>query len=106
MTAVVLQPNMWSDRPNGYTSVGAMFVLKGARDTRNPTACLFPNILKGELHEVRATIEAYSNGSQMQGKEEASVCGLLIQNSSKWLDVKLRVTSDVGVAHYKIDRWD
>lgn len=106
VTAVVLQPNMWSDRPNGYASAGAMFVLKGARDTRNPTACLFPNILKGELHEVRATIEAYSNGSQMQGKEEASVCGLLIQNSSKWLDVKLRVTSDVGVAHYKIDRWD
>ena len=106
VTAVVLQPNMWSDRPNGYASTGAMFVLKGARDTRNPTACLFPNILKGELHEVRATIEAYSNGSRMQGKDEASVCGLLIQNSSKWLDVKLRVTSDVGVAHYKIDRWD
>lgn len=106
VTAVVLQPNMWSDRPNGYASTGAMFVLKGARDTRNPTACLFPNILKGELHEVRATIEAYSNRNRMQGKEEASVCGLLIQNSSKWLDVKLRVTSDVGVAHYKIDRWD
>lgn len=107
VTAVVLQPNMWSERPCGYNSSGAMFVLKGAKDHDGASsACLFPEILKGELHEVRATIEAYSKTARLAGADEADACGLLIQSSSRWLDVKLRVTSDVGVARYKIDRWD
>lgn len=107
VTAVVLQPNMWSSRPCGYTSNGAMFVLKGAKDLSEvSSACLFPSFLKGELHEVRATIEAYSNNSKLSGNEDADACGLLIQSSSKNLSVKLRVTTNVGVALYKIDRWD
>lgn len=107
VTAVVLQPNMWSSRPCGYAGSGAMFVLKGARDRNGaPSACLFPNFLRGELHEVRATIEAYSNCTEISGKEDADACGLLIQSSSKNLSVKLRVVSDVGAALYKIDRWD
>lgn len=107
VTAVVLQPNMWSDRPCGYSSNGALFVLNGAKDLNGPSsACLFPEILKGELHEVRATIEAFSKTTRPSGREDADVCGLLIQSSSRWLDVKLRVTNDVGVARYKIDRWD
>lgn len=107
VTAVVLQPNMWSDRPCGYNSNGALFVLDGARDLNGPSsACLFPEILKGELHEIRATIETFSKTTRPSGREDADACGLLIQSSSRWLDVKLRVTSDVGVARYKIDRWD
>ncbi len=107
VTAVVLQPNMWSDHPCGYSSNGALFVLNGAKDLNGPSsACLFPEILKGALHEVRATIEAFSKTTRPSGREDADVCGLLIQSSSRWLDVKLRVTSDVGVARYKIDRWD
>lgn len=107
VTAVVLQPNMWSStHPKLYPGEGAMFVLEGAHDTRNPSACLFPGVLKGELREVRATIEAFSRQSTLSGKEDGDVCGLLIQSNSKWLDVHLRVTTDVGVALYKIDRWD
>lgn len=107
VTAVVLQPNMWSSRPCGYTDSGALFVLKGAKELQGASsACLFPSILKGELHEVRATIEAYSNNTRLTGNEDADACGLLIQSSSKTLSVKLRVTADVGVALYKIDRWD
>ena len=104
---MVLQPNMWSSRPCGYNSNGAMFVLKGAKDrNESSSAGLFPSILKGELYEVRATIEAYSNRTGLIGSEDADACGLLIQSSSKTFSVKLRVTSDVGVALYKIDRWD
>lgn len=107
VTAVVLQPNMWSStHPKLYPGEGAMFVLKGARDTRNPSACLFPAVLKGELREVRATIETFSRQSTLSGSEEGDVCGLLIQSGGKWLDVHLRVTTDVGIALYKIDRWD
>ncbi len=107
VTAVVLQPNMWSSRPCGYTTSGALFVLKGAKDLAgSSSACLFPSFLKGELHEVRATIEAYSNHTKPIGNEDANVCGLLIQSSSKSFSVKLRVTTDVGVALYMLDRWD
>ncbi len=107
VTAVVLQPNMWSDRPCGYVTNGAMFVLKGAKDLNgSSSAGLFPSFLRGELYEVRATIEAYSNNTRAVGNEDASVCGLLIQDSSNNLSVRLRVTTDVGIALYKIDRWD
>lgn len=107
VTAVVLQPNMWSGRPCGFNTNGAMFIVEGAKDLKGPSsACLFPNFLKGELYEVRATIEAYSNNTKLVGNEDADACGLLIQSSSKNLSVKLRVTTDVGVALYKIDRWD
>lgn len=107
VTAVVLQPNMWSGRPCGYTTNGAMFVLKGARDLGgSSSSCLFPSFLKGELYEVRATIEAYSNQTKIVESGDSDACGLLIQSSSKSLAVKLRVTTDVGTALYKIDRWD
>lgn len=107
VTAVVLQPNMWSSRPCGYVTKGAFFILKGARDLKgSSSACLFPSILKRELYEVRATIEAYSNNTKIIGDEDADACGLLIQNSDNNLSVKLRVVTDVGVALYKIDRWD
>ena len=98
---------MWSDRPCGYVTNGAMFVLKGAKDLNgSSSAGLFPSFLRGELYEVRATIEAYSNNTRAVGNEDASVCGLLIQDSSNNLSVRLRVTTDVGIALYKIDRWD
>lgn len=107
VTAVVLQPNMWSDRPNGYASVGAMFILKGARDRNGSnSACLFPEILKGELREVRSTIEAYSKSHHLSGLDESDACGLIIQSSDKALEVKIRVNSDVGTTRYRIDRWD
>lgn len=107
VTAVVLQPNMWSGRPCGYATHGAMFILKGAKDQDGTSsACLFPSFLRRELYEVRATIEAYSKHTKLIGKEDADACGLLIQSGSKNLAVKLRVTTDVGVALYQIDRWD
>lgn len=107
VTAIVLQPNMWNGGTNLYKGKGAMFVLEGAKDRRGTSSsCLFPEILKGELHEVRATIEAFSKVSRLSGIEDSDVCGLLIQDGKGWSDVHLRVTTDVGIAQYKIDRWD
>ncbi len=107
VTAVVLQPNMWSDRPCGYVSKGAFFILKGARDLEGlSSAGLYPSILKRELYEVRATIESYSKSTRIDGNEDVDACGLIIQDSDKNLSVKLRVVTDVGTALYRIDRWD
>ncbi len=104
--AVVLQPNMWQP---GYDHVGkaVFFILNGAKDT-NHTQCgsaLFPSVLKSELHAVRSTIEAYSNNNQIEGYEQSTACGVRCQAGNDW-KVNIRVTSDVGVTNYKLDRWD
>ena len=104
VTGIALQPNMWQE---GYESQGrsVIFLLKDCKDTRNPKACLFPELLRKELREVRATIEAYSNENYLSGYEEASACGIRLQDGMSW-NCTLRVTTDVGVMKYKLDRWD
>jgi hypothetical protein len=106
VTGVVLQPNMWQP---GYEhqGKGVFFILKDCKDTKNKTSGLFPEILRGELREVRATIEAYSRENPLGGDWEADACGLCYQgNGSHNWDCSLRVTTDVGVSTYKLDRWD
>lgn len=105
VTAVALQPNLWQP---GFESNGksVFFILKGCKDKRNKALSLFPNHLKGELHEVRSTIEAYSQNNTLSGYEEADACGIRLQGDSQFWSCNLRVTTDVGVSTYKLDRWD
>ncbi len=107
VTAVVLQPNLW--RP-GYQYAGksVFFLLEGAKDLRwkGSGNALFPEVLRSELYEVRATIEAYSRKEELGGFQEASACGIRLQGNSQWRDIMFRVTTDVGTALYELDRWD
>ena len=105
VTAIALQPNMWQP---GFEHIGkgAFFILKDCKDANNKSLSLFPELLRSELHEVRATIEAYSKDHRLSGYDRASACGLCIQSSGRNWDYKLRVTTDVGVNTYKLDRWD
>lgn len=104
VTGIALQPNMWQP---GYEhhGAGALFILEDCKDGNNKSSGLFPEILRSELREVRHTIEAYSNANELGGYDEASACGILIQSGFK-IPVWLRVTTDVGVRNYKLDRWD
>lgn len=105
VTAVVLQPNLWQPG-HEYQGKGLFFILKGCKDTNNRSSGLFPEILRGELREVRATIEAYSKENPLEGSWEADACGLSLQaNDHNW-NCNLRVTTDIGVSIYKLDRWD
>lgn len=106
VTGITLQPNLWQPGYDHHGN-GVFFLLKGCKDTRNSASGLFPETLKGELREVRATIEAYSQQNKLAGYNEASACGLCLQERSRvaW-DCKLKVTTDVGVRYYKLDRWD
>lgn len=105
VTGVVLQPNMWQPGYE-YQGKGVFFILKDCKDRQNKTSALFPEILRNELHEVRATIEAYSKQNTLGGDWEADACGLCHQASSDNWQCNLRVTTDVGVSLYKLDRWD
>ncbi len=100
VTAICLRPSMWQDGCD-HQGNGAMFLLEGAKDSRKGQGnALFPEILKADLREVRSTIEAYSHSAEIQGYENASACGIGYEGST------VRVTNDLGIAVYKIDRWD
>ena len=105
VTGVVLQPNLWQP---GYEHHGksVFFILDGCKDQHNKASSLFPEHLKGELREVRSTIEAYSKSHPLAGFDEASACGIRLQGSIQSWNCTLRVTTDVGVSIYKLDRWD
>ena len=101
--AVALKPSMWFGE-HKHQGIGALFILDGAKDNSNNSACLFPETLKSELRPVRSVIEAYSKKAQLGGKNEASACGLLMGKES---GVHVRVTNASGVQiEYKLDRWD
>lgn len=107
VTAITLQPSMWTGEDKfQHQGKSVIFVLEGARDQRDATLCLFPEILKSELREVRATIEAFSRTRTLEGAEEASANGVRIGDRGNVHAHVFRVTSDVGVADYFIDRWD
>lgn len=106
VTGITYQPNKWNEREDYISGNGLFFILKGCKDTMNSSSALFPEVLRRDLREVRATIEAYSKMNKLEGKDEASACGLCLQDSnSKW-NCKLKVTTDVGVTEYVLDRWD
>jgi hypothetical protein len=108
VTGICLRPSMWADRPLDHHGKGIIFILEGAKDTRYKTSgnALFPECLKSELHEVRATIEAYSLRAVLQGYDEASACGLILDKNSTFNAVFSVQFSNEQTALYKIDRFD
>lgn len=104
VTGVALQPSMWN---GGYAHQGksVLFVIDGARDEKDAGMSLFPEFMRGELYSIRATIEAYSKAGSIQGREDASACGIRISNHQGQSN-RVRVTSATSVMEYLIDRWD
>ena len=104
------QPSMW----NGgfeHQGQGAFFLLEDCLDNRSSIAsmCLFPEILKTELREVRATIEQFSRQGELDipTKGHPLACGIKITNNDKKNHIRLRVTSKAGLStEFNLDRWD
>ena len=105
VTALALSPQHWFGGSSPNHSKGLVFVLEGARETRNAGLALFPEILKGELHGVRSVIEAHSRSGKLEGMEEATACGLAT-GTSGWEAVRLRAVTADGTREYSLDRWD
>lgn len=102
LTGICEQPNMWlNECPN--RGEGIHFLIEDCAPRSPSGLALFPETMKSELHEIRKTIESYSNGMTMQGREQASACGLKFSGSDS---VKLQVTSDGVTSEYVIDRMD
>lgn len=107
VTAVALQPNMWSEKmtyPQHGESV--FFLLQGAREASvSCGAALFPEVLKSEFREIRATIEAYSKSATITERLEAEACGIRLQKGQTYSH-RFKVTAKGMRSVYLIDRWD
>lgn len=107
VNAIVPLPPMWGAEPKPNLGEGFVLVLDGAADTRTGQGnALFPESLIGELHGIRASIEAYSKKAEIGGREAASACGLDVRNGAKGIDYTLRVTAGGLATEYRLDRWD
>jgi hypothetical protein len=104
VSALTLSPNLWGERPAPFLGVGMMLIIEGAVDTSNSSMALFPEHLKGDLHSVWPTIEAFSAKGKLAGAEQASACGLRI--GPQCLERTVRVHDGKHWTAYKIDRWD
>jgi len=106
VTAIAEQPSQWGDKPLAHHGKGVIFIIEGAKDTREAGAALFPEILRSELHGVRKVIESYSSTAKIEGREEATACGISVHSGSGRYGFRFRVTSGGGTQEYVLDRWD
>ena len=103
---ISLKPSQWAGADRfPHQGNGVMFFLEGMKDNRDPSMCLFPEILKSDLHAVRATIEAFSNNGSLQ-KVDNPACGMLLNANGETFRQTLVVTTKAGTAEYMIDRFD
>lgn len=107
--AITLQPSMWRDEESfAHQGKSAILILDGAMD-KAPTggSGLFPEILRSELHQVRATIEAFSRKTPFAPVDlrYPGACGMRVGGEGTGEQLVL-VTTKLGKARYRIDRWD
>jgi hypothetical protein len=104
VNAITYRPHQWfGEYPN--QGKGAIFILEGARETRNSGLALFPEILKAEFHGIRSVVEAHSATGKISGMLEATACGILFDKGKDWNYV-VRVTTGSHTVEYKLDRWE
>ncbi|MDP2317494.1 MAG: hypothetical protein Q8P41_31710 [Pseudomonadota bacterium] len=102
VSAVALFPPQWGEAPpSAHHGTGAICILRGAKDSKNESNALFPEILRSEFHAVRATIEAHSNRTPLEIPDGDPVAGVDLRG---W-DQTFRVTTGRTVLSYLIDRW-
>lgn len=104
--AIGVMPWQISDHAYPQMGEGVIIALDGAQDTNNSGLCLFPQDMIGALHQVRATIEAFSEeGALGECPEDQSMAGIMLREKGS-CNITLRVVTDLGTSIFEIDRWD
>ena len=97
VTAIFNCPANWYG--NSYsTQRSIFFALKGAKDKESNSLYLFPETLRSELREVRATIEAYSKTKKATTVDGEQANGL------SGFPITVEVTTAAGTQTVTIDR--
>lgn len=102
VTAISRRPNEWQSGFD-HQHHGIIFILSGAVDSKESGLSIFPETLKSELHEIRSTIEAFSKAGQLEGRENASACGVMLIDINS--DFMCKTKSGI-IANYRITRPD
>jgi hypothetical protein len=108
VTGITTKPSMWFGDYSNQTK-GVIFILKGAKDKnyRHVGNALFPSIMKGEFHEIRAAIEAYSKSQTLEGYYNASACGIMMDAVNKTWSHQFTVhTNEGNTRSVIITRWE
>lgn len=105
---VTLSPDLWNNAPVLNKTERAIFLVRGARDTRSShELCIFPACVRSELHGVRSVIERYSRTGRLDpNSREDAVAGVSVGDTSSPSPATFRVETTLGSALYTIDRWD
>ncbi|KAI9763627.1 MAG: hypothetical protein M1839_006369 [Geoglossum umbratile] len=110
---IVSFPHLWNDLPvsHGYASSDQadkkfkynshgtryLICIEGIRDkTGTHGYMLFPTLLRRELHGVRSTIEAFSNGGVIPEKPEAVGGFEVAKGNTREMNHTVRVTDEKG----------
>ncbi|MBT8085989.1 MAG: hypothetical protein KJN72_12240 [Woeseia sp.] len=95
--AISLMPYMWDEENLTNFDKNPVFILHGARESRQAGSAIFPESLKPEFHSIRSVIEAHSRKSEIHQIDESHVVGLGI-------GATVRVHTSI-ITEYLIDRW-
>lgn len=106
--AVTTYPAHWNGRKSPNHGERAIFILAGCKDQNKPGLGLFPEILRSELHEIRATIEAYSANGTITGREQQNLASGVTFPKGDFgqTGYRFRVTAKGVRSLYRLDRWD
>lgn len=86
---------------------GAFLLLKDARDVVHTAGGgFFPETLKPEYHAIRKVVERFTTARRIEGREQATACGLGLHSQSKPDILITTVDMSFVEMHYHIDRWD
>lgn len=108
VTAISLSPPQWDAQyPMPHQGAMVVFVLEGCRDLNYVrSGGFFPESLRAEYHPIRRTMEAYAQQATIAGKEEATACGIALQQAVGRSSLVFWVTAGGVRMAYRIDRWD
>lgn len=105
VSVVTTPPATWHGASAERFGNGLVLILEGAADSRTDQGlALFPETLRGELHEIRKTIEAFSKAGSISRVDDPAA-GVMF-NGKDWVDALVRVKTDLGIQTYKLDRRD
>lgn len=108
VSGIALSPSMWAGEDlHAHHGKMVLFLLDGAKDLDYVCgSSFFPEFLKQEYREARATLEAFTRTAVVAGASEATACGIGLHASGMW-GQRFRVTDKHGVSiTYLLDRWD
>jgi hypothetical protein len=108
VSGIALSPHMWGGADqHAHQGKMVLFLLEGAKDLDYVCgSSFFPEFLKQEYREARATLEAFARTAVVAGANEATACGIGLHASGMW-GQRFRVTDKHGVSiTYLLDRWD